>query len=294
MHSVQTYRMSASESHAVCHCDGLCSRAAGRCTLPHNRRRRREFRSSGRHGSGAGGPHRAGRGPLDRRGDMAGCVVLVGRRAGIVFEKAYGNRSVEPEDVPMTTDTVFDMASLTKPVGHGHERDDPRRARPTAAPGQGGQVLSRVCGQRQRRRHDRAIARALRGPDSRQFARRLRRWLEVGEAEDLRFEAARRAGHRSSSTPTSASSCSARSSRSVTGKPVNEFAKEEIFEKLGMNETGYLPSDELKARAATTEKRDGEWLDGRGARSAGGEDGRRRRARRPVQHGRRTWPSTRK
>ena len=49
-------------------------------------------------------------------GNMAGCVVLVGRRAGIVFEKAYGNRSVEPEKEEMTTDTVFDMASLTKPV----------------------------------------------------------------------------------------------------------------------------------------------------------------------------------
>src|SRR5262245_28587271 len=49
-------------------------------------------------------------------GNMAGCVVLVGRRAGIVFEKAYGYRSIEPEKEEMTTDTVFDMASLTKPV----------------------------------------------------------------------------------------------------------------------------------------------------------------------------------
>ena len=47
-----------------------------------------------------------------------------------------------------------------------------------------------------------------------------------------------------------------RGSRSI------EFAKEEIFAKLGMKETGYLPSAELKARAATTEKRDGEWLEG--------------------------------
>src|SRR5687768_17560663 len=50
------------------------------------------------------------------RGDMPGCVVLVGRRAGIVFEKAYGDRAVEPKTLPMTIDTVFDMASLTKPV----------------------------------------------------------------------------------------------------------------------------------------------------------------------------------
>ncbi len=49
-------------------------------------------------------------------GQMSGCVVLIGRRAGIVFEKAYGNRSVEPQKEPMTTDTVFDLASLTKPL----------------------------------------------------------------------------------------------------------------------------------------------------------------------------------
>ena len=37
-----------------------------------------------------------------------------------------------------------------------------------------------------------------------------------------------------------------------------------IFGKLGMNDTGYNPSDELKARAETIEKRDGkgEWIKG--------------------------------
>src|SRR5436190_8979750 len=50
---------------------------------------------------------------------MPGCVVLVGRRAGIVFQHAYGHRSLEPEKAPMTTDTVFDMASLTKPIATG-------------------------------------------------------------------------------------------------------------------------------------------------------------------------------
>src|SRR3954471_24759170 len=50
------------------------------------------------------------------RGNMSGCVVLIGRRAGIAFERAYGNRAVEPNKEPMTRDTLFDMASLTKPL----------------------------------------------------------------------------------------------------------------------------------------------------------------------------------
>ncbi|MCY2989868.1 MAG: DUF1343 domain-containing protein [Planctomycetota bacterium] len=47
---------------------------------------------------------------------MPGCVVLIARRGTIVFLKAYGHRQIEPERVAMTTDTVFDLASLTKPI----------------------------------------------------------------------------------------------------------------------------------------------------------------------------------
>ncbi|MGH7280039.1 MAG: serine hydrolase domain-containing protein, partial [Polyangiaceae bacterium] len=47
---------------------------------------------------------------------IPGCVVEIGRRSGPVFTKAYGNRQIQPFVEPMTIDTVFDMASLTKPM----------------------------------------------------------------------------------------------------------------------------------------------------------------------------------
>jgi uncharacterized protein YbbC (DUF1343 family) len=47
---------------------------------------------------------------------LPGAVVLVGRGDTIVFQKAYGNRAVSPAREPMTLDTVFDLASLTKVV----------------------------------------------------------------------------------------------------------------------------------------------------------------------------------
>ncbi len=47
---------------------------------------------------------------------VPGAVVLVGRKGKVVLAKAFGKRSVEPMDELMTRDTVFDMASLTKPV----------------------------------------------------------------------------------------------------------------------------------------------------------------------------------
>src|SRR6478736_3966551 len=43
---------------------------------------------------------------------MPGCVVCVGRRGKIVMLKAYGKKQLQPRELPMTTDTVFDMASI--------------------------------------------------------------------------------------------------------------------------------------------------------------------------------------
>jgi uncharacterized protein YbbC (DUF1343 family)/CubicO group peptidase (beta-lactamase class C family) len=47
---------------------------------------------------------------------IPGAVVLVGHKGKIVFRKAYGNRSLVPTVEPMTVDTIFDLASLTKVV----------------------------------------------------------------------------------------------------------------------------------------------------------------------------------
>jgi uncharacterized protein YbbC (DUF1343 family)/CubicO group peptidase (beta-lactamase class C family) len=48
------------------------------------------------------------------RGIIPGGVVLVGHNDGVVYRKAFGSRSLEPTREPMTVDTIFDLASLTK------------------------------------------------------------------------------------------------------------------------------------------------------------------------------------
>jgi SSS family transporter len=45
---------------------------------------------------------------------LPGAVVLIGHDNKIVFEQAYGHRSLEPTVEPMTEGTIFDMASLSK------------------------------------------------------------------------------------------------------------------------------------------------------------------------------------
>lgn len=49
-------------------------------------------------------------------GQVPGAVLLVGHDGQVVYRKAFGSRSLEPRREPMTVDTIFDIASLTKVV----------------------------------------------------------------------------------------------------------------------------------------------------------------------------------
>src|SRR5271165_3827774 len=45
---------------------------------------------------------------------IPGAVLLIGHNSEIVYRKAYGSRALIPSREPMTVDTIFDAASLTK------------------------------------------------------------------------------------------------------------------------------------------------------------------------------------
>jgi uncharacterized protein YbbC (DUF1343 family)/CubicO group peptidase (beta-lactamase class C family) len=47
---------------------------------------------------------------------IPGAVVLIGHDGQVVYRRAFGERSLVPERRPMTVDTIFDLASLTKVV----------------------------------------------------------------------------------------------------------------------------------------------------------------------------------
>lgn len=51
------------------------------------------------------------------KGEIPGAVIAVVRDGKMVYLKAYGNKSVYPDTVKMTVNTVFDLASVSKPVG---------------------------------------------------------------------------------------------------------------------------------------------------------------------------------
>lgn len=49
-----------------------------------------------------------------KQGVFPGAVLLVALRGEILFHRAYGHRQLFPQALPMTLDTLFDLASLTK------------------------------------------------------------------------------------------------------------------------------------------------------------------------------------
>jgi uncharacterized protein YbbC (DUF1343 family)/CubicO group peptidase (beta-lactamase class C family) len=51
-----------------------------------------------------------------REQHIPGAVLLIGHEGRVIYRKAYGSRALEPRREPMTLDTIFDLASLTKVI----------------------------------------------------------------------------------------------------------------------------------------------------------------------------------
>ncbi|HMB78896.1 MAG TPA: serine hydrolase, partial [Vicinamibacterales bacterium] len=186
------------------------------------------------------------------RHELPGAVVLIGRGDTIVYHRAFGQRAVQPSPEPMTEDTIFDLASLTKVVAtttsvmqlveEGRIRLNDPVAQFIPEFGKYGKAGIQI-------RHLLTHTSGLR-PD-----------LEL----DVEFlgadEAIRRAGEE---VPTASPGQQFVYSdinffllgdivRRVSGERLDRYAKTRIFDPLGMTETTFLPPETWRARIAPTE-----------------------------------------
>ncbi len=181
-----------------------------------------------------------------------GAVVVVGRADQTLYEKAFGFRATVPAQEPMTLDTIFDLASLTKVVGTTTAmmtliEEGRVRLNDTVAShipgferyGKGGiqirHLLTHVSGLR---------------PDV-----DLHPWTGYDAAIELAKDEV------PASVPGEAFVYSdinffllgdivAR----VTGQSLDAYLKARVFGPLGMTETGFLPPKSLLPRIAPTER----------------------------------------
>jgi CubicO group peptidase (beta-lactamase class C family) len=195
-------------------------------------------------------------------GQIPGAVLCAGRKAGHVYLKAYGSRALEPEKTPMTEDTVFDLASLTKPVAtatsvmvlveRGAIAVTDRVAKYLPVFAENGKMDVTVE-QLLLHRGGLVADNSMKDYEGVPPEEAMRRTL----ASHLRYEPGTKIIYSDVGFITLGELV-----RVVGGKPVNEFAREHVFEPLKMTDTGYLPGPELQKRCAPTEKRGGNWNPG--------------------------------
>ncbi len=184
-------------------------------------------------------------------GLIPGAVVLIGHNGQVVYQKAYGSRALVPHREPMTLDTIFDAASLTKvfattpAIMHLFEQGQIRLNDPVTKylpEFQGGHsditirnLMTHFSGLRPDldlkpawSGYDTGIQRALidkpAGPPGVRFV-----------YSDINFILLAEIVHR------------------LTGKMLNDYARDILYQPLGMHETMFLPPESLRPRIAPTE-----------------------------------------
>ena len=204
-------------------------------------------------------------------GNLPGAVVVVGGKNGVVYRKAFGNSWLIPEKKPMTLETIFDLASLTKPIatatsimilverGQISLEDEVRKYIPEFKPyvdEQGKEyhakiyhLLTHTSGLPDYTSADsiknkygypapegtiETICNLPRfAPPGKEFKYSCLGFITLAEIV-----------------------------KRVTGKNIAEFSKENIFIPLGMKKTTYNPDEKLKKECAPTEFRNGKIICG--------------------------------
>src|SRR5438876_7707946 len=193
------------------------------------------------------------------RHELPGAIIIVVHRGQIVFRHAYGFRSRQPKETPMTLDTLFDLASLTKPIAtatslmilveRGKVQVGDRVAAYLPAFGQNGKQKITI---EQLLLHTSGL---------------------IADNPETEYLEGRSKGLQSVYQLKPAAEPGARFRYSdmgyivlgelvahLAGVPLDEFAQKHIFGPLGMIDTGFGPSANQRDRAAPANSRNGRWI----------------------------------
>ncbi len=186
---------------------------------------------------------------------LPGAVVLVGSGGHVVYHRAFGNRAEDPAIEPMTEDTVFDMASLSKCISTSVaimqmyeagklQFDDPvvKYLPEFAAAGKSNITV------RQLLTHYSGLA-----PD-----------VSLKDAWSGKAEGVKRAMESVPAGPPGVKFVYSDINfitlgaiiEKLSGEPLNEYAAKHVFGPLGMTHTTYLPAASLKPIIAPTAHND--------------------------------------
>ncbi len=185
-------------------------------------------------------------------GQTPGAVVVVGQGDRTLYEKAFGLRAVDPAQEPMTLDTVFDLASLTKVVAtttavmtlleDGRLRlNDP--------------VATHIPGFERYGKGNITIRHLLTHVSGLRPDVDLHPWTGYETAIELAKDEVPAAAPNQTFVYSDINffllgHIVAR----VAGEPLDAYVKRIVFDPLGMKETGFNPPQSLRGRIAPTER----------------------------------------
>jgi uncharacterized protein YbbC (DUF1343 family)/CubicO group peptidase (beta-lactamase class C family) len=186
-----------------------------------------------------------------RDGLIPGAVLLVGHDGKIVHRKAYGNRALIPAAEPMTVDTIFDAASLTKVIATTpalmklYEESKLRIGDPVTT------YLPQFQGGNS----------AITIRDLMTHFSGLRADLDLEPAWSGYETGVRRALIEKPAAPPGARFVYSDVNfillgeivRRLSGRALDEYTRTKIFEPLGMSDTQFRPPPPLRSRIAPTE-----------------------------------------
>lgn len=185
------------------------------------------------------------------KGSIPGAVLVVGQNGAIIYEHAYGSRAIVPNREPMTLDTIFDAASLSKviattpammqlfeegkvrlddpvtnylPEFQGGKSDITVRLLMTHFSGMPPDLVLKPKWSGYETGIQKALTTVPIAPPGARFIYSDINFILLGEIV-----------HR------------------VSGQPLNAYVRDHIYGPLGMKDTGYLPRAELVSRIAPTE-----------------------------------------
>ncbi len=195
------------------------------------------------------------------RNELPGAVVLVLHKDEVIFRKAFGHRALVPIKTLMTVTTVFDLASLTKPIvtataimllieeGKLNVKDKLAQHLPAFRRKETEDItLEHLLLHTSGFIADNALADYK---DGRAKARERLLALNPVAAPGTKFTYSD-VGYLLLGEVV----------EKVSGMALDDFARQRLFRPLGMKETGYRPQGNLQERAAPTEKRAGQWIQG--------------------------------
>ncbi len=205
------------------------------------------------------------------RAEIPGAVFRI-ERGGEVYEKAHGRRALLPTRETMSADTLFDAASLTKVLATAPSVALLADRGLLDLDGKVGDLLPEFAPKPELRPlfRDKYDTSADTGANRARVTVRQLLTHTSGLPPSISIRGEPWWGHdngvrRCMTTPLIAKpGATFRYSdvnyillgeivRRVSGRPLNQFAAEEIFAPLGMEDTGFLPDPELRGRVAPTE-----------------------------------------